>query len=310
MILNNYRALQFMRETNGDELTPEAVLELHRVVTAGTLDNPDAAGRLQRPDEERVAVYDQDDHSVLHRPPPAEQLPARLQALCNFANEGAGDNQFLHPVVRALILHFWIGYDHPFEDGNGRTARALFYWVMRREGYWLAEYLSISKILREAPAKYARSFLYSETDDGDLTYFLIDQLHVIERAVEELHEYLRRKVAEVQQTETLMKDDSDLNHRQVALLGHALRNLNSVYTFGGHAASHGVTHETARADLAGLHERGLLERRRSGRQYRFATPADLIDRLRTPERFARMDPARSGEGVEPSHRWAATAHRL
>jgi Fic family protein len=282
MILNNYRALQFMREGIGDELTPEAVLELHRVVTEGTLDDPDAAGRLQRPGDERVAVYDRDDHTVLHRPPPAEQLPERLEAMCVFANARATDDQFLHPVVRALVLHFWVGYDHPFEDGNGRTARALFYWAMKREGYWLAEYLSISKILREAPSRYARSFLLSETDDGDLTYFLLDQLQVIERAVDELHGYLRRKVAEVQEIEVLLRDDSGLNHRQIALLGHALRNVNAVYTFGGHAASHGVTHETARADLLGLHERKLLERRRSGRQYRFMAPADLLQRLRAP----------------------------
>ena len=50
-------------------------------------------------------------------------------------------------VVRAILVHFWLAYDHPFVDGNGRTARALFYWVMAREGYWLCEYVSISRIL-------------------------------------------------------------------------------------------------------------------------------------------------------------------
>ena len=51
MIVNNYRAIQFVKEM-GSELTPDAVLELHRIVTDGTLDNPAAAGRLQRPDED------------------------------------------------------------------------------------------------------------------------------------------------------------------------------------------------------------------------------------------------------------------
>ena len=145
MIINNYLALQFMREEMGDELTPEAVLELQRILTEGTLTNPDAAGRLQRPGEERVAVYDRNDGQLLYKPPPAEQLDDRLLALCNFANEGESD-QFIHPVIRAIILHFWLAFDHPFEDGNGRTARALFYWYMRTHGYWLVEYLSISRI--------------------------------------------------------------------------------------------------------------------------------------------------------------------
>src|SRR5205809_4690833 len=82
MILNNYRAMLYMREEIGERLTPEAVLELHRILTEGTLDNPDAAGRLQRSDEERVAVFDRAGGKLIHQPPPAEQLPERLQLLC------------------------------------------------------------------------------------------------------------------------------------------------------------------------------------------------------------------------------------
>lgn len=280
MILNNYRAMQYMREGMGDSLTPDAVLELQRILTEGTLDNPDAAGRLQRPDEDRVAVFDREGGDVLHEPPPAVELPSRLQLMCDFANRKNTPDDFVHPVIRALVLHFWMGYDHPFEDGNGRTARALFYWSMRTQGYWLVEYLSISHILGEAPAQYARAFVYSETDDRDATYFILYQLGVIERATKQLHAYLRRKVGDVREVETLLRGDTGVNHRQLALLGHALRHPETTYTFGTHARSHGVTHETARSDLAGLESRGLLERWKVGRQYRFTPPVDLVDRLR------------------------------
>lgn len=279
MIINNYRAMMFMRDI-GDTLTPGVVLELHRIVTEGTLDDPEAAGRLQRPGEERVAVFDRDDGRVLHVPPPAEQLPARLERLCAFANDRTDGRAFIHPVIRAIALHFWLGYDHPFEDGNGRTARALFYWAMRNEAYRLVEYLSISRILRQAPAQYARAYLLSETDDGDLTYFLLYQLEVIERAVTELHRYLQRKVRQVREVETLLRKDAGFNHRQLALIGHALRNADAIYTFGVHARTHSVTHETARSDLRELEERGLLSRTRAGRQYRFAPVPDLPERLR------------------------------
>lgn len=279
MILNNYRALEFMREGMGESLTPEIVLELHRILTDGTLDDPTAAGRLQNASEERVAVVDVTDANVAHRPPPAEQLPERLQALCDFANRGDDDFEgFLHPVVRAILLHFWLAYDHPFVDGNGRTARALFYWYMRTRGYWMVEYLSISRILREAPAKYSRAFLLTETD-GDTTYFLLHQLRTIERAVEELHAYLRRKMSEIRDVERLIVGADGFNHRQLAVLSNAIHHPDGLYTYQAHATSHRVTHETARNDLLQLYDRGLLQRRKSGRRHIYGPRDELPKRL-------------------------------
>jgi Fic family protein len=280
MIVNNFRALQFMREEMGKTLTPESILELHRIVTDGTLDDPTAAGRLQRPDEERVAVFDRDDKEPIHEPPPAEQLPERMQLLCAFANEGDDSEPFVHPVVRAILLHFWLAYDHPFEDGNGRTSRILFFWLMRSRDYWLAEYLPISKFIRKAPAQYARAFIETETDGGDTTYFLIHQLELIEKAIDDLHNYLQRKIAEVQNVEKLLHGTADLNGRQLALLTDAIRHPEATYTFSSHGASHRVTHETARTDLRGLVDRGLLLQRRNGRKYLFEPSPNLAERLR------------------------------
>ncbi|HEX5593119.1 MAG TPA: Fic family protein [Solirubrobacterales bacterium] len=281
MIANNYRALQFVRDDLSEDLTPEAVLELHRIVTEGTLKNPDAAGRLQRPDEERVAVFDRDDQEhPVHRPPPAEELPERMEMLCRFANEPDEGEQFVHPVVRAILLHFWLAYDHPFEDGNGRTARILFFWAMRKHNYWLAEYLPISRFIRKARAQYERAFLETETDEGDTTYFLIHQLRVIEQAIDDLDRYLQQKIAEQNEMKARLRALDTLNGRQLVLLTHAAKNPDHTYTFAGHARSNRVTHETARSDLGDLADRGFLVRRRRGRTYVFEVPDDLPERLR------------------------------
>jgi Fic family protein len=280
MILNNYRGLQFMREEMSRKLTPEAVLALHRILTEGTLDHPDAAGRLQKPDEVRVAVYDRDGGRRLHSPPPAEELPGRLARLCAFANEEDDRDVFVHPVIRAILLHFGLAYDHPFEDGNGRTARILFFWSMKRSGYWMAEYLSISTILRKAPAQYGRAFLETETDEGDTTYFLTHQLQVIERAIEQMRRYLDRKTREIQEIEGLLHGVDGFNRRQLEVLTDAVRHPNASYSFASHAADHRVTHETARSDLSRLADRGLLTQRRIGREYSFEVPPDLPERLR------------------------------
>ena len=284
MILNNYRALEFMREDMGEQLTPDLVMTLQRILTEGTLDDPTGAGRLQTPDEDRVVVGDKTDGTTIYIPPPAEQLPARLEAMCVFANRPEDDQEsgFIHPVVRGILLHFWLAYDHPFQDGNGRTARALFYWYMRTRGYWLIEYLSISRILRQAPSKYATAFLFTETDSGDTTYFLLHQLDVIKRAVEQLHVYLQRKVREVQDVEKLIKDAGELNHRQLALLSDAIRHPGTVYTYQSHATSHRVTGETARTDLLQLGARGLLQQRKSGRKHVYTVVSDLPKVLADP----------------------------
>jgi Fic family protein len=280
MIINNYRALQFMRDEMGKTLTPESVLELHRIITEGTLSEPSAAGRMQLPGEPRVAVFDRDERDPVHRPPPAEQLPERMRALCEFANQEDDGGSFVHPVIRAILLHFWLAYDHPFEDGNGRTARILFFWLMRERGYWLAEYLPISRLIRDAPGQYGRAFLEAETDGGDTTYFLIHQLNVIERAINDLHDYLQRKTAEVRGIERLLHGAAYLNGRQLALLTDAVRNPDAAYSFDSHAMSHRVSHETARSDLRDLADRGLLVRRRRGRKHLFEPAADLPQRLK------------------------------
>jgi Fic family protein len=280
MIFNNYRALQFMRSDMGETLTPETVLELHRILADGTLDDPDAAGRLQPAWEERVAVYDRDDGRVVHRPPDADELPDRMRLLCDFANQGDESEPFIHPVVRAILLHFWLAYDHPFVDGNGRTARILFFWLMRKRGYWLVEYLPISRIFQRAPAQYGRAFLETETDEGDTTYFLVHHLGVIEQAIEELHAYLRRKMREVREVEELIHGDGEFNHRQLGLLSDALRHPTRSYSFGVHATINRVTHETARSDLSQLADRGLLRRRKVGREYIFKPDPDLPKRLK------------------------------
>ncbi|MHB1298028.1 MAG: Fic family protein, partial [Gemmatimonadaceae bacterium] len=280
MILNNYRVMRFILEIKEKPLTPEIVLEVQRMLTDGALDDEDAAGRFRR-DDERIVVSDELG-TTLHTPPPAAELEARLRKMCAFAN-GDGDGEFIPPPVRAILLHFWLAYDHPFVDGNGRTARALFYWSMARQGYWLCEYVSISRILRKARGSYSRAYLYSESDDNDATYFLLYQLRVLCRAIDELHEFLRRKSAELAQTAELVRRaraiKGELNPRQLALIHHALEHPDASYTFESHRRSHGVTYETARTDLLKLAARKLLAKSKAGRLMRFRPGSDLRERL-------------------------------
>jgi Fic family protein len=281
MIFNNYQAMQWIRSIKDRPLTPELVLDLHRIVTHGALENPDDAGRLRLRDD--IRVLNNRDGTVLHEPPLASSLPERLERLCAFANGGEDDKPFVHPVVRAILLHFMMGYDHPFVDGNGRTARALFYWGMARQGYGLMEYLSISRIIKQAPKQYSLAYLHAETDGSDTTYFLIHQLKVIRQAITVLHGYLARKSAEQRDTARLLQTSpvlkGKLNHRQITLLTHALKHPGYDYVIEAHQRSHDVSYATARSDLLGLAELGLLEQTKRGRAFMFIAPDDLRQRI-------------------------------
>jgi len=283
MIFNNYRAMEHLRALRQKRLTPEDVLELHRMLSEGTLDDPQDVGCYRRSDD--VHVVDVRDNTAVHVPPVYTQLPERMQRLCDFANTDESAQPFIHPVIRGILLHFMIGYDHPFADGNGRTARALFYWSMARSGYWLMEYTSISHILRKAPVKYMRAYLHTETDSNDTTYFLLHQLHTIRQAITALHDYVDRKVSEQRETQQMLASSFALrgrfNHRQLALLNHALRNSGEAYRVDAHQRSHAVVYQTARNDLMSLEQLGLLEKTKQGNAYVFYAPADLRHRLST-----------------------------
>jgi len=277
MIFNNYLTMRRVLEIRNEEMTSNLLFEIHRMVTEGTMDNPSDWGRFRRPDE-RIVVGDPYGE-VLHVPPPAEELGQRLDQMLSFAN-GDSPAWFIHPFVRSMILHFWLAYDHPFVDGNGRTARALFYWSMLKYGYLICEYLSISNVILKAPARYGLAFLYSESDENDLTYFLVYHAGVVQRAIEDLQRYVERRAQQLKAVEADLAWLTELNHRQRDLVAHALRHPNHRYSIEYHRRSHGVVYETARRDLMQLADQGLLKKHKAGKTWHFTPPPDLERRLR------------------------------
>ncbi len=281
MIVNNHRAITRLCEMAKSPLTVDMVLELHSILTDGTLKDASASGRMQTPDETRVIVFDNRLNRVVHQPPPAEELAERMRRLVEFANADdiEGEN-YTHPIVRSILLHFQIAFDHPFLDGNGRLARALFYWSMLRRKYWMTEFISITRLLYRNRMPYMQAYLYVESDEQDATYFLLQQLDTIEHAVKELHDYIERKRVEQIETRNRISGRKDLNERQLALLHHALRKRDAIYTHESHASSHRISIVTSRADLQDLVRLGFLRQERSGRKFRYHPAANIESRLK------------------------------
>lgn len=277
MILNNYNAMRRIKEFAKEPINIDILHILHSTLTENTSVKPSATGRLRRSDE-LVQVYDERDGTILFTPPPADQLGNRLEKLFKFANED-DPKGFIHPVIKGLILHFWLAYEHPYLDGNGRTARALFYWYMLKKEYWLFEFISISRILKRAPAQYARSFLYSEYDDNDLTYFLMYNIRTIEIALKELHLYLQRKQKEYLLTKDLLKNYSGINQRQYFILADAISKPQTEFTILGHMKQNRIVYQTARTDLLQLVEKELLDMIKRGKKYVFVSTDNLRQKL-------------------------------
>ena len=106
-------------------------------------------------------------------------------------------------------------------------------------------------------------------------------LRAIRLAIRELQDYLKRKQLEYRETLSLLRQVSWMNHRQQALIQHALKHPDFIYTIESHKNSHRVVYQTARADLLTLAEKGYLEKIKAGRTFRFRIPKNLPYLLNT-----------------------------
>ena len=281
MILNNFFLLKHAERNKNEDLSIDMILEFHRIATLNTCENNVIPGEFRTDND----IYVEDDQGeIAHKPPCFKLISERLQSLCDFANhnhDGLEGGEFIAPVVKAIILHFMLGYEHPFRDGNGRTARALFYWFMLKYNYDLFKYVSISKLLKNDPKGYGFSYMYTEKDQNDLTYFIDFQLNIILKAFEELQQYLKVKTDEFHQVVELLEGSNygNLNFVQKDILKKGTKEPGRSFSVKEVANSYGIVDNTARTYLNTLVKHKLLLQTKDGRTLLYLAPSDLRKRL-------------------------------
>lgn len=253
MILNNYTTINYIKEHSKNDLSIDQLLEIHRLMTIKTLDNEAESGCFRKNND--ILVMDGITGEIAHNPPSHEELETLLRELVIFFNKNEGP--FIHPIVKAIIVHFMLSFFHPFVDGNGRTARSLFYWYMMKQGYWLIEFMSLSRIIYKTKKSYEKSFLYTEYDDNDLTYFILYNLRAMKKAFEELKLYLKRK-SEENKSVMLLTTIKGINQRQAQLIQIIQEKPDVYFTVKEVENRFTVGNQTARTDLYGLVEMGYL----------------------------------------------------
>lgn len=255
MILNNYITIKHIVEIKDEPITTERFLEIHKLISNQTLTDKKDEGKYRK--DNGIKVIDVVNGNIVHSPPDYHDISKLMNEIFIFFNKDKND-QFIHPIIKGCIIHFMIGFIHPFVDGNGRTARALFYWYLLKNGYWLTEYLSISRLIVKSKAQYARAFQYTEIDENDLTYFINYKLKTMEMAFESLREYIQLKINEKRKTINYQKIKG-INSRQALIIKWLFEEPDIMFSVKEIENRLTISNQTARTDLTELVKRGYLE---------------------------------------------------
>ncbi len=275
MILNNYNTmLKLDEDYKNQELSEETLFELHKMLTQKTIPT-ETQGRFRR-NSDKIVVQGQigSNEYVTHIPPKQQFIEQEIKRLIDYAND-KDPGGFLHPIIKAIFLHFWFGYLHPFVDGNGRLARALFYWYLLRKNYWTFMYLPISTVIKLAPAQYAMAYIYSEQDSLDATYFFDFHIRKIAQSLSGFNEYVSRKILENKEIDKIVSQDLKLNDRQKHLVHHLISDDSTYATVTSHAILNNISRQTAATDIKNLGKVGLVTSVRDGKYIKYYASKQL-----------------------------------
>ena len=213
-------------------------------------------------------------------------MEKRLNTLSNWVNHCHHDTnspEYLHPLLKAIALHFAIGYEHPFRDGNGRVARALFYWYLFKNDYAGFRYIAISILLKQAPVQYGKSYLYTETDEMDMTYFIEYQCKIILRSISNYKEKYKQTLKEVEEFNQWLWESGlykKLNANQRVVFQIARSGVTPDFTTINVKENLGCSYNTAAQVLKGLVNMRLFKKEKVGREWVFTIlPKEKIMKL-------------------------------
>lgn len=272
MIINNYRALEFILENLDKPINEEMILSIYNIVIYNTL-NEDYKVEKYRDDE--VLVMDEYQNLIYEGPDYHE-----VQALMNQLIKFIINEDDLHPVIKSCIIHFYFVYIHPFFDGNGRTARAISYMYLLKKGYNFFKFFSISSVVNEEKNKYYKAIKDTEDNDSDLTYFINFYTKMMVSSIVRILESFEREFKRRIIDKYLDSIGVILSKRQKKVIDFYLKVDKNFIDVEEYKKKYKVAYETARTDLNQLVKIGLFKKLKQGKKFIYVM-VNAIDLFKT-----------------------------
>lgn len=277
MIVNNYKAMLFItNEIKDAVLSEQLLLDLQTILTKNTLDDEWKSWRF-RTAEDNIVVMNGVTWEIYHRPPTEDMMKEEIRNLIDFANDK--DDSYIHPFIKATILHFWIWYLHPFCDWNWRTARAIFYRYLNKKWYKDFTYIPISRAIKNSKKQYGDTYIYSEQEWHDLTFFLVYIAQKTQQAFKEYKEFIIKQKEEHNDIQNKITSlyNKTLNERQLSLISYFIESPEKYINNSIYQNQFRVSKNTAKLDLTWLTDLSLLETRRIGKYTNYYPTKNLLD---------------------------------
>ncbi len=199
-------------------------------------------------------------HEKIHyEAPPAKELNNQMQKLIDYINNEK-DTDF---VIKAGIVHLWFVILHPFEDGNGRIARALTDMLLARGENSANRFYSMSSQIKKVRKSYYKILELTQKKSLDITLWLKWFLENISLAMDNSDEMLNSVIF---RTNFWNKNKSiEFNQRQIKVLQKLLNNFDGNLTTKKWAKICNCSHDTANRDILDLMNKNILEKQGDAR---------------------------------------------
>ncbi len=184
--------------------------------------------------------------------PPAERLETEMEAFIEWFNRDDGNDL----VLRACIAHLWVVTIHPFEDGNGRIARALMDMLLARSEGNARRFYSMSAQIRHERPEYYAGIEAAQRGNLDITVRLDSFLNTLDAALDNAGVTLSPVLRKAGFWEKHAREE--FNPRQQTVINRLLDNFQGKLTAMKWAKLTKKSPDTALRDITDLLERGIL----------------------------------------------------
>lgn len=268
MLINNFHAMNWIKNNLDKPLTHELVLDLHRIVTQNTHEGDDAnfSGKFRND-----TVYVRSNGGVKHEGIPFAKINPTLNEVVRLTTQHP---RYFPKIIRGMLIHYFIAYIHPFFDGNGRTARALFYFKSMKNNLNFVELLSVSAYLKNNGRQYEKSFDKVIDNGLDMTYFIDFNLDALLEAIR----IVEKKVIYLTSIPKL-KNVLNVSNTQIGLLQRLSLNKFRMVSIEDYAAQMKKSREISRQELKELSDLNLIEETKLGKKFVYKVMKSNLDKI-------------------------------